>query len=301
MGVVYKSHHVFLRSSHAIKVIVPDLVGNDATLALRFRQEAMAAAAIRHPNIIAVTDYGMINGVMPFLVMEFVEGESLQDVMTREGKLSPEMALRYMKLVASGVAAAHQHGIVHRDLKPLNIMIQHNRPLRDGLKILDFGLAKIKSNDLLGSFEGAKTVGIIGSPYYMAPEQWSNEDMDARSDIYSLGIILFQMLTGDVPFKGPSIPAVMKEHLMSPPPPLAIADSGISPAIERVVHHALAKTIELRTPSAEAFIADLEKALTETDISLASTVVTKRRKSKTAPLKAEDQDSKVNSHLGNPG
>lgn len=289
MGVVYKARHVFLKSPHAIKVIMPDLVGNDPTVAARFRQEAMAAAAIRHSNIISVTDYGFISGEIPFLVMEFVEGNSLQDVMSQEGRFSPEKALEYISAIASGVGAAHRHGIVHRDLKPLNIMIQGKGSLRDGIRILDFGLAKIKSGDLLGSFVGAKTTGIIGSPYYMAPEQWSDEEPDKRCDIYSLGIILHQMLTGDVPFKGSSIPAVMKKHLMTPPPPLKSLQRGISAALERVVHHALEKEPAQRTPSAEALVAELEQAVMGVGLAAGKTGVRIRTR-KPRPLSSRSED-----------
>jgi eukaryotic-like serine/threonine-protein kinase len=261
MGIVYKAHHKFLKTTRAIKIIKPELVGNDASFAKRFHQEAMAAAAIGHPNIISVPDFGFLDEKIPFIVMEFVEGVSLQALMTDQGRFTPEQALEYMQVIASAVAAAHNYGIVHRDLKPLNIMIQPGGSVRDQIRILDFGLAKIKSADLFGSFVGAKTTGIIGSPYYMAPEQWSDEETDKRCDIYSLGIILYQMLMGDVPFKGSGIPAIMKKHLMTPPPQLAISGSGISPELERVVHHALEKEPELRTASVEEFIGELEKAV----------------------------------------
>ncbi len=261
MGVVYKAHHKFLKTTRAIKIIKPELVGNDPSFSTRFQQEAMAAAAIGHPNIISVPDYGFLDGEVPFLVMEFIEGISLQDLMTTEGRFTPEKALQYMRVIASAVGAAHAHGIVHRDLKPLNIMIHSKGSPQEQIRILDFGLAKIKSADLFGSFVGAKTTGIIGSPYYMAPEQWSDDETDKRCDIYSLGIILFQMLSGEVPFKGSSIPAVMKKHLMSPPPPLAVKGSGISEALEKVVYHALEKDPILRTGSAEELIAELEQAV----------------------------------------
>jgi serine/threonine-protein kinase len=261
MGIVYKAHHKFLKTTRAVKIIKPELVGNDSSFATRFHQEAMAAAAIGHPNIISVPDFGFLDDKVPFIVMEFVEGESLQALMTSQGRFTPEQALEYMRVISSAVGAAHSYGIVHRDLKPLNIMIQPGGSVRDQIRILDFGLAKIKSADLFGSFVGAKTTGIIGSPYYMAPEQWSDEETDKRCDIYSLGIILFQMLTGDVPFKGGAIPAIMKKHLMTPPPPLALPGSGISPELEKVVHHALEKEPENRTASVEEFIAELEKAV----------------------------------------
>lgn len=261
MGIVYKAEHKHLKKPRAIKIIRHELVGNDPSFTRRFHQEAMTAAAIKHPNIIDVSDFGFLEETIPYIVMEFVEGISLQELMTREGRFTPEKALEYMQVIASAVAAAHAHGIVHRDLKPLNIMIQSGRSAQEQVRILDFGLAKIKS-DLFGSFVGAKTTGIIGSPYYMAPEQWSDEEADKRCDIYSLGIMLHQMLTGDVPFKGSGIPAIMKKHLMSPPPPLALPGSGISVELEKVVHHALEKEPDKRTASAEDFIDELEKAVT---------------------------------------
>jgi serine/threonine protein kinase len=280
MGVVYKAHHKFLKTTRAIKIIRPELVGNDPSFATRFYQEAMAAAATNHPNIISVVDFGFIDEKIPYIVMEFIEGISLQELMTNEGQFTPEKALEYMRVIASGVGAAHAHGIVHRDLKPLNIMITRADTVREQIRILDFGLAKIKS-DLFGSFVGAKTTGIIGSPYYMAPEQWSDEDTDKRCDVYSLGIILYQMLMGDVPFKGSSIPAIMKNHLMSPPPHLATGKKGITLQLERVVHHALEKQPTLRTASTEDLIFELEQAIFESAAAqVKSTTVRNKPKAK---------------------
>lgn len=261
MGIVYKAHHKFLKTTRAIKTIKPDLIGNDASFVKRFHQEAMAAAAIGHPNIIAVLDYGLLQEKIPYIVMEFVEGVSLETLIINKSRFTPEEALEYMQVITSALGAAHKHGIVHRDLKPLNIMIESGGSVREQIRILDFGLAKIKSTDLFGSFVAAKTVGIVGSPAYMAPEQWSGEETDRRCDVYSLGIILYEMLTGDVPFKGSNIPSIMKKHLMAQPPPLATPGSGISPQVEKVVHRALEKEPEKRTPSVEEFIAELEQAV----------------------------------------
>src|ERR1700704_6105630 len=261
MGVVFQARHIFLKTSHAIKVILPDLVGNDPMLVTRFRQEALAAAAIRHPNIIAVTDFGVVRGTMPFLVMEFVSGQSLQDILAEEKVMSPERALEFACAIGAGVGAAHKQNIVHRDLKPLNIMTQTGQPIAEGLKILDFGWAKIKSGELLGSFIQAKTSGMMGSPFYMAPEQWSDDEPDARADIYSLGVILFQMLGGEVPFKGSSIPSIMKKHLTESPPSLKSMGVNVPPEIEAVVRHALAKEVDERTPSVEAFLEELKDAV----------------------------------------
>jgi len=261
MGIVYKARHIFLKTQHAIKIILPDLVGNDPNLVTRFRQEALAAAAIRHQNIIAVTDFGVVRGTMPFLVMEFVQGRSLQEVLAEEGAMGPVRAFELMQPICAGIAAAHRQGIVHRDLKPLNVMIQAGMPIPEGTKILDFGLAKIKSGELLGSFIAAQTTGLMGSPFYMAPEQWSDEPPDTRADIYSIGVMLYQMLAGDVPFKANAIPAIMKKHLTEDVPTFSSRGVTVPPQIEAVVRHALEKEPEFRTPSAEEFLRELREAM----------------------------------------
>ncbi|HEX8748101.1 MAG TPA: serine/threonine-protein kinase, partial [Pyrinomonadaceae bacterium] len=273
MGVVFKARHIFLKTAHAIKVILPDLVGNDPMLVTRFRQEALAAAAIRHQNIIAVTDFGVARGTMPFLVMEFVQGKSLHDILAAEGALPPTRALEMMNAIGSGIAAAHRQNIVHRDLKPLNIMLQDDLPVSEGLKVLDFGLAKIKSGELLGSFVQAKTSGLMGSPFYMAPEQWSDEEPDARADIYSLGVILYQMLGGDVPFKGTGIPSIMKKHLTAAPPTLSTLGVNVPTAIEAVVRHALEKDAANRPQTVDAFVRELRDAVAQTSAQLDRTQV----------------------------
>jgi formylglycine-generating enzyme required for sulfatase activity len=271
MGIVFKANHVFLKSLHAIKIILPDLVGNDPMLITRFRQEALAAAAIRHQNIIAVTDFGVVGDTMPFLVMEFVSGKSLQDIMAAEGAMSPVRAFELMEPICAGIAAAHRQRIIHRDLKPLNVMIQEGMPVNDGVKVLDFGLAKIKSGELLGSFIAAKTTGLMGSPLYMAPEQWSEDEPDARSDIYSLGVMFYQMLCGEVPFKGNSVPAIMKKHLTEKVPSLASKGVEVPPQIEAAVRHALEKEPEHRTASAEEFIGELRAAMATASATLQRT------------------------------
>jgi eukaryotic-like serine/threonine-protein kinase len=261
MGVVYKATHKYLKTAHAIKVILPDLVGNDPQLVTRFRQEALAAAAIRHQNVVAVTDYGVVLQTTPFLVMEFVEGESLHDLLSREQKLSPERATEIISAICAGVGAAHRQGIVHRDLKPLNVMILKDRPISEAVKILDFGLAKIKSGELLGSFVQAKTTGLMGSPYYMAPEQWADDELDVRSDIYSIGVMLYQMIAGDVPFKGSSIPAIMKKHLSDPLPAIALFGVSVTPAVEAAIAHAIAKDRNERTPTVDDVVNEMRHAI----------------------------------------
>src|SRR3977135_123755 len=271
MGVVYKARHIFLKTAHAIKIILPDLVGNDPNLVTRFRQEALAAAAIRHQNIIAVTDFGVERGTMPFLVMEFIQGKSLQDIMTEEGAMPPLRACELIQPICAGIAAAHRQKIVHRDLKPLNVMLQDGVPVSEGAKILDFGLAKIKSGELLGSFIAAQTTGLMGSPFYIAPEQWSDDPPDARADIYSLGVMLFQMLSGEVPFKGSSIPAIMKKHLTNEVPSLVSRGVEVPPQVEAVIRHALEKEPKYRTPSADEFVNELRAAMATASATLKRT------------------------------
>src|SRR5947209_16837479 len=145
MGVVFKARHIFLKTQHAIKIILPDLVGNDPNLVTRFRQEALAAAAIRHQNIIAVTDFGVVRGTMPFLVMEFVQGRSLQDIMADEGAMPPLRAFELIQPICAGIAAAHRQGIVHLELKPLNVMIQDDVPSPEAAYIHNFGTTDIST------------------------------------------------------------------------------------------------------------------------------------------------------------
>ncbi len=273
MGVVYKAQHIFLKSTHAIKVILPDLVGYDPMLVTRFRQEAIVAASIRHKNIVAVTDFGVANGTMPFLVMELIKGSSLEDILAEKGHLSLKFSLEIMEAIAAGVGTAHRQGIIHRDLKPLNIMVYGDLPVSEAVKVLDFGLAKIKTGDTFASLVQAKTAGFLGSPLYMAPEQWSEEEADKRTDIYSLGIILYQMLAGVTPFIGTSIPAVMKKHLVEDPAPFALHGVQVPPLIESAVFHALKKRPADRPQSVEEFIEELcDAASKATDFQLACTI-----------------------------
>jgi len=247
MGIVYKANHKFLKSSHAIKVILPELVQQDESLLIRFRQEAVLAASIDHPNVIRVTDFGVEDETMPYLVMEFVDGDSLASFLKPDEPLPLKKAYELFHPAALGVAEAHRRGITHRDLKPENIIVQKGLPLRKAVKVLDFGLAKIKSLESFGSLVQAKTMSVVGSPPYMSPEQWENDRVDHYTDIYGLGVILFQMLTGHLPFHGTTIPSVMYQHLMAPTPAFASLGISLSSEIEAVVRKALEK--KTRGPS----------------------------------------------------
>ncbi len=270
MASVFKAKHQFLKSLHAVKIISPELVREDDSLLIRFRQEAILAASIYHPNVVNVTDFGVENEDTPFLVMEYIEGICLDDFLKKEKRLSPSKAFEIIAPIAHGVGVAHSQGITHRDLKPLNVMLRHGYPLAQAVKVLDFGLAKIKSTESFASLVQAKTTNVLGSPHYMSPEQWANEDVDTRSDIYSLGIMLFQMLTGEVPFKGNSIPTIMYQHLQVPVPSFSSLGMNASPQIEAVIEKALAKDQAERFAIVDEFLYELEKALTAKEIPTAS-------------------------------
>lgn len=261
MGSVFKGKHIRLRSTHAIKIISPELVNSDQSLLIRFNQEAVLAASIHHPNVISVTDFGVENETTPYLVMEYIEGVSLDDFLRKEKRLTPFKALEILKPIALGVGAAHGKGITHRDIKPLNVMLRKGLPPAHAVKVLDFGLAKIKSSETFSSLVMAKTMNLLGSPHYMPPEQWDNENVDNRSDIYSLGVILYQMLTGDVPFKGETIPNVMFQHLQAAMPSFESVGIPAAPEIEAVLEKALAKEQEKRFQTVEEFLAEFESAV----------------------------------------
>jgi serine/threonine protein kinase/formylglycine-generating enzyme required for sulfatase activity len=271
MGIVFQGRHIFLKTTFAIKIILPDLVGNDPMLVTRFRQEAMVAARMHHQNLVNVTDFGVVHN-MPYLVMELIVGQSLHDILLSSGRLSPHQSLQIMEAVCAGVGAAHRQGVVHRDLKPLNIMLMNGVPVREGVKVLDFGLAKIKSGELLGSFVAAQTTGLMGSPAYMAPELWSDDEPDPRADVYSMGIILFQMLSGEVPFRGATIPSIMKKHLTQPPPSFAEQGVIVPREIEAVVRRALAKARDDRHPSVESFAEEFRDAVNTMQSAIDGTV-----------------------------
>lgn len=265
VSIVYGAHDLTAGTTNAVKIMLPELVGNDRALSDRFLREATAAAAVHHPNIVAVTDSGVVNDVVPFIVMEFVSGTSLQDTLSASGALAPAEAFAYVSAIGSGLAAAHQHGIIHGDLKPRNILIEPDRPLAEAIKILDFGLSGIKSGKVHGPLAVARASSMLRAASYLAPEEWSDdEEPDQRSDIYSLGIILYQMLAGDLPFKGRSNPAIMKQHLMTAPPPIVGPSGPIASALETVVLHALQKEPDKRPATVDEFVAELSAAIDAT-------------------------------------
>ena len=257
---MFRARHKFLKSAHAIKIILPSLVSGDDSLLVRFRQEAVLAASIDHPNVIRVTDFGVENDNMPYLVMEYVDGTPLTYFLTDGTPLPFEKAYELFLPIALGVGQAHKKGIVHRDLKPPNIMVQKNLAPRNAVKVLDFGLAKIKSAESYPSLIQAQTLNVMGSPPYMSPEQWSGEDIDHRTDIYAVGVIFYQMLAGRLPFQSESMPGMMYQHLTAPLPAVASFGVTIAPSLEAVLQRALEKDPQQRYGTMEAMLADIRES-----------------------------------------
>jgi len=275
MGQVYlaKDQNLLTRRV-AVKTVRPDILDDEdlqeGEAIARFEREARSAASIQHPNVVDVTDFGKSPDGVFFLVMEYVEGETLYHLLRREGTVNPQRAANIMRQVVAGVEAAHDVGILHRDLKPANIFImQQKRKAAAGedgfVKVGDFGLAKIINSDRseVTSASGPASRGIIGTPEYMAPEQMQpGFQLDARADIYALGTIAYHMLGGRPPFTG-NITQLIAQKLMQEPPPLSSLRSDISPELERAIMRALAKEAVDRPASAGEWFEEFAAALAQ--------------------------------------
>ena len=257
MGAVYLAEHPGIGRRVAIKVLRADM-GHDPQLLTRFLNEARAANAIRHPNIIEVLDSGTTDKGTSYLVMELLEGEVLSGRIKRLARLDERSASEIAMQAASGLGAAHAKGITHRDLKPDNIFIipEESNPSRERVKILDFGIAKLHS--LSGDSLKTRTGTLMGTPIYMSPEQClGTKEVDHRSDVYSLGVILYEMLAGRPPFQSEGFGELLTMHLHEPAPPLRQFAPQVSSRIEFAVLKMLAKKPEGRYQS----MADVRVAL----------------------------------------
>jgi serine/threonine-protein kinase len=248
MGSVYRATHLMLEKPVALKVIKPELVGS-SEFARRFQREARAATSLNHPNIVAVYDLGQAEDGTLYIAMELVDGPSLKDAIQRGGPMDPIRIVRLMRQVLSALALAHRHYIVHRDLKPQNIMLAVDRDGNEIAKLVDFGIAKTFDDRT----QLTSTGFAIGTPQYMAPEQASGSDVDGRSDLYSLGIILYEMLVAEVPFNDPSTPAILVKHLTEAPvrPSLRRKDVAVHRGLEDIAVRCLEKDPSNRYQSAE--------------------------------------------------
>jgi eukaryotic-like serine/threonine-protein kinase len=264
MGSVFRAERLHIGDEVAVKLLHPDLVREQKALE-RFRREARAAAMIRHPNVVSIHDFsdGSGDGTRSdgakseaYIVMELVQGVSLGNLLRREGRLSPQRAVALMQDICAGVGVAHRQGLLHRDLKPDNVIV--TPPSHEGdeetAKVVDFGLAKVR--DVAASSALTHTGAVIGTLYYMSPEQCSGEELDARTDVYSLGAMLYEMLTGGPPFRANNLAGLIAKHLHEPPPPFP-PDLRVPPALAAICFRALAKNRNDRPADAMAFSREL--------------------------------------------
>jgi serine/threonine protein kinase len=255
MGSVYVAHHAVIDRSVAIKVMKSEFA-KDKGLVTRFINEAKAAAAIHHPNIIDVIDVGILADGLPYLMMELLQGDPLRQRLRPHSPLPLGQVIDFASQIISALAAAHSKGIIHRDLKPENLfVVGATIPAQsERIKVLDFGIAKLRS-DFGGDSVRTRTGAIIGTPLYMAPEQCRGlaGETDHRSDIYAVGVIVYEMLCGTTPFVAQGWGDLLIKHVSEPPPPLSLANAAIPASVEAAVMRALAKRREDRFQAIEEF------------------------------------------------
>jgi serine/threonine protein kinase len=257
MGTVYRAAHLGLERPVAVKIIKPEYA-SDPDVADRFMREARTMARLRHPHAAMIFDAGNLPDGRHFIIMEFVEGQTLSETLEREGRFTPERAVRIAADICDVLAEAHNLGIVHRDLKPSNIMLNER-----GVCVLDFGVAKVLATSADATHTHATTGSgvIVGTPRYMSPEQCLGQRVGARSDLYSLGVLLYEMLAGRPPFTDPLASAVLVKQATAPPPPLPKLREDIPRPLVMAVHTLLAKRPEDRPPNAKAAQKMLEKSI----------------------------------------
>ena len=239
MGVVYRAEHLNLRRRAAIKIIAPDLAESEG-FRERFTREARIAAALQHPNIVTVYDAGEVDGIL-YLAMQYIEGNDLSAVLRKDGRLRPYRAIDVCRQVASALDAAHAMGLIHRDVKPANVLIEGRTAF-----LTDFGLTKRMDGT---HTELTRAGDVVGTIHYVAPEQIEGNQVSARSDVYSLGCLLYHCLTGQVPFSRDTDVAVIYAHLSEPPPKLTALRPELATGLDGVIAKALDKSPDRRFPT----------------------------------------------------
>ena len=254
MGLVYKAVHVALKKPLAIKVLRPEVSKNEQIVA-RFRQEAQSASAIGNQHIIDISDFGELQDGSTYFVMEFLTGRSLTGAL-EEGRFTPQRVIHVAKQLCRALGAAHEIGVVHRDMKPDNVQLIERGADKDFVKVLDFGIAKVGG----GTSKLTQAGQVFGTPHYMSPEQCAGTAVDHRTDIYAVGVMLYEMATGQVPFDADNLMGILTKHLYENPiPPNELPPPvDVPPALEAVIMKCLEKKQELRYQTMAELLADLE-------------------------------------------
>jgi DNA-binding NarL/FixJ family response regulator len=255
MSVVYKAKHKLLGRLVAIKLLDP-LLTSDLINARRFREEALASSLLSHPNLINVIDFGLSENGEPYLIMDYLSGKSLSELIRQCGTVPVERALNIFIQVCDGLAHAHKQGVIHRDLKPSNIMLLHGESA-ETVKIIDFGIAKMLSNPKRQHLTQDNEV--LGSPTYMSPEQCTSSPLDERSDIYSLGCTIYEALTGDVPLLGKTSLDTMTMHIEKEPAPMSLRKPSVPKGLDHIVMKALRKEPATRYQTMDEFKEELQR------------------------------------------
>ncbi len=260
MGAVYRALHVVIDKLVAVKVLSPEYSGREVD-SQRFMIEAQAASRIRHPNVVDITDFGYTDDGRPYLVMEYLEGQDLESLVRERGPLPFDQALNYLEQIGAALAAAHTNGVVHRDMKPENCFLVFH----DGgqqIKVLDFGIAKILDDRLDTGDRALTGQGLIGTPEYIAPELVRGAAPDRRVDVYALGIVLYFLLTGDVPFHSGHYMETLTQQLLEEVPPIRerLGDKTTPLAVDAVIERCLCKNPDERYQDVPAFLAALQAA-----------------------------------------
>jgi serine/threonine protein kinase len=256
MGTVYRATRILIGDVVAIKILA-GIHKVDQAAVERFRREALAAARLKHPNVVTIYDFGFTDDGIAYLVMELVEGTSLRTLIRDHGPLEPRAAAEIIEQICAALSEAHCNDVIHRDIKPENVIVHHSEGgIR--VKVLDFGIARLQD---IPAATLTATGMVLGTPRYMSPEQCMGQDLDGRSDIYSLGILLFEMLAGVAPFNSPTPGSVIVQHVTQQPPPLRVLNSSVSESVEAVVAHALQKRPDDRPHSPMELATELRDAV----------------------------------------